>query len=110
MSESARTTGPVVIKPSERTLIPVLPMTVTSMDLPSTAELPENGLMTLTSGGGTFPVARINVSTPEVLPAPSTAVAVTVTGVPGGTDRDEKSVKAVSYTHLRAHETRHDLV
>src|SRR5450756_3056837 len=93
MSESARTTGPVVIKPSERTLIPVLPMTVTSMDLPSTAELPENGLMILTSGGGTFPVASINVSTPEVLPAPSTAVAVTVTGVPGGTDRDEKSVK-----------------
>ena len=29
------------------------------------------GLMILTSGGGTLPVAMINVSTPDVLPAPS---------------------------------------
>src|SRR5665647_3632123 len=100
--ESARTTGPVVVRPSERTLIAVLPMTVTSMDLLSTAELPENGLMTLTSGGGTFPVAILRVSTPDVLPAPSIALAVTVTGVPGGTARDAKSLngKEMSVTAL----------
>src|SRR6266550_3901078 len=92
-AESARTTGPVVFSPRDRTLTADLPMTVTSIDLPSTAELPENGLRTLTSGGGTFPVASLSVSTPELLPAPSMAVAVTMTGVPGGTERDEKSVK-----------------
>src|SRR5450759_863293 len=92
-TESVRTTGPVVLNPRERTLIAVVPMTVTSIDLPRTAELPENGLRILTSGGGTFPVASISVSTPEVLPAPSTAGAVTITGVPGGTERDEKSLK-----------------
>src|SRR5712672_3071603 len=96
MTESARTTGPVVLKPNERTLIADLPMTVTRIDLPTTAELPENGLMTLTSGGGTLPVAIISVSTPDVFPAPSTAVAVIVTGVPGGTEREEKRVNGRS--------------
>src|SRR3954468_5262684 len=94
-TESARTTGPVVFRPSERTLIADLPITVTRMDLPTTAELPENGLRILTSGGGTLPVASMSVSTPDEFPAPSTAVAVTMTGVPGGTDRDEKRTKPV---------------
>ena len=84
-TESVPTTGPEVKNPRARTLIAVFPITVTRMDLPSTAEAPENGLRILTSGGGTFPVAIISVSTPEVLPAPSVAVAVMITGVPGGT-------------------------
>src|SRR3954471_22289975 len=92
-AESARTTGPVLFNPRDRTLMAVLPITVTRIDLPTTAELPENGLRIFTSGGGTLPVAMIKVSTPELLPAPSSAVAVIVTGVPGGTERDEKRVK-----------------
>src|SRR4051812_46208038 len=92
-AESARTTGPVVVRPSATTLIPVLPITVTRIDLPTTAELPENGLRILISGGGTLPVASISVSTPEEFPAPSTAVAVMITGVPRGTPRDEERTK-----------------
>ena len=48
--------------------------------------------MYMTGGGGRLPVAMISVSTPEVLPAPSIAVAVIVTGVPGGTVRDANKV------------------
>jgi len=62
------------------------------MDLPTTAELPEKGLRTLTSGGGTLPVAIRSVSTPDEFPAPSIADAVMMTGVPGGTERDAKRV------------------
>src|SRR5687767_12394407 len=64
-TESVYTTGPVVCSPSARTLSAVLPLTVTSMDFPRTAELPEVGLMILTSGGGTLPVAMISVSRSE---------------------------------------------
>ena len=93
IAESARTTGPVVFRPSERILTAVLPITVTTIDLPMTAELPENGLITFTSGGGRFPVAIRRVSTPDEFPAPSVAVAVMMTGVPGGTVREAKRVK-----------------
>ena len=55
-------------------------------------ELPEKGLSTFTSGGGRFPVASRSVSTADELPAPSTAVAVMMTGVPGGTKREAKRV------------------
>src|SRR5258706_4398125 len=92
-TESVLTTGPVVMNPRARTLIAVFPMTVTSMDLPSTAEAPENGLRILTSGGGTLPVAIISVSMPDEFPAPSTASAVIVTGVPGGGGTDQKSFR-----------------
>src|SRR5258705_12525158 len=93
-TESVLTTGPVVMNPRARTLIAVFPMTVTSMDLASTAEAPENGLRILTSGGGTLPVAIISVSMPDEFPAPSTASAVIVNGVPGGGGTGEKSLRA----------------
>src|SRR5438105_12366743 len=91
-TESLRITGPVEFSPSDSTFVAALPITVTRMDLPTTAELPENGLMILTSGGGRLPVAILSVATPELLPAPSNAVAVIVTGVPEGTARDADSV------------------
>src|SRR6478609_7686780 len=91
-TESFRTTAPVELRPSERTLSSVLPLTVTRIDLPTTAELPDVGLITLTSGGGMLPTASLSVSTPELLPAPSMAMAVTITGVPGGTARDANRV------------------
>ena len=94
--ESARTSGPVVFSPSDVILMAVLPLTVTTSDLPTTAELPEVGLTTLTSGGGRFPVARRSVSTPDEFPAPSMAVAVTNAGVPGGTALDANSVKGIT--------------
>ena len=91
-TESLRITGPVEFNPSDMTFVAALPITVTRIDLPTTAELPENGLRILTSGGGRLPVAILSVSMPELLPAPSIASAVIVTGVPGGTVRLANSV------------------
>ena len=91
-TESLRITGPVEFKPSDMTFVAALPITVTRIDLPTTAELPENGLRTWTCGGGRLPVAILSVSMPELLPAPSRASAVIVTGVPGGTVRFANSV------------------
>ena len=48
-TESLRATGPVEVKPSERTLSGAFPLTVTTIDFPSTAELPEVGLITFWS-------------------------------------------------------------
>jgi hypothetical protein len=77
-AESLRTTGPVELRPRDITFVAVLPITVTRIDFPTTAELPEKGLRIFTSGGGRLPVAITSVSTPEVFPAPSMAVAVIV--------------------------------
>ena len=43
-AESFRTTGPMDVRPSERTLSGDFPLTVTRIDLPPTAELPEDAL------------------------------------------------------------------
>src|SRR2546423_7366081 len=51
-TESLRTTGPVEFKPRDITFVAALPITVTRIDFPTTAELPENGLRTSTCGGG----------------------------------------------------------
>src|SRR5258705_12716966 len=64
-TESVLTTGPVVMNQRARTFIRVCPMTVTGMELISTAEAPEHGLRILTCGGVTVPVAVISVSNPE---------------------------------------------
>ena len=69
---------------------------MTTIDLPTTAELPEVGLTTLTSGGGTFPVAIRSVSMPDELPAPSMASAVMIAGVPGGTALEANSVNGIT--------------
>src|SRR5438876_5496529 len=64
-SESDRVTAPVVLSPSDLILTPDLPLTETIIDFPTTANVPDAGLVILTSGGARLPMVSERLSVGE---------------------------------------------
>src|SRR5438067_5714526 len=85
--ESARRTGPVVVKPTALTLSFDDALNESTPDLPTTNSVPGTGPVSTTLGGVTLPTASCSVSGTDALPAPSTASATTCTSEPIGTKR-----------------------